>query len=182
MRVFLTGGTGLIGRGLVAELVARGDTPVILTRQADRTRTKAAFKGCEIVQGDPAHHGGWESAVDGCEGVINLVGHNIFGQRWSPDVKRKIRDSRVFGTEHVVQAIDRAASRPKVLVQASAIGYYGPHGDESLNEAARPPARTSWPTSAASGRTPRSRSRGSASAWRRSGPASYWPVATGRSP
>jgi uncharacterized protein len=136
MRVFLTGGTGVIGRRLGRALIGRGDIPVILTRRADQARLKPVFKGAEVVQGDPAVTGGWDVAVDGCDAVINLVGHNIFAERWSPDVKRKIRDSRLRGTENIVGAIARAASRPRVLVQASAIGYYGPCGDDELPESA----------------------------------------------
>ncbi len=76
----------------------------------------------------------WEWAVDGCDAVINLVGQNLFGQRWSPEIKRKIRDSRVYATEYVVKAVESASIRPKVFVQGSAVGYYGPHGDEELTE------------------------------------------------
>lgn len=76
--------------------------------------------------------------VDGCDAVVNLVGHNLFAQRWSDEVKAKIRDSRVVATEHVVEAIARASNRPKTLVQASAIGYYGPTGDEELTEDSKP--------------------------------------------
>jgi uncharacterized protein len=134
MRVFLTGGTGLIGRNLARRLLERGDQPVILTREADKFRREPANRPFQVVQGDPMVPGGWESAVDGCDAVVNLVGHNLFAERWNTKVKRKIRDSRVLSTEHVVAAIARARSQPKVLVQASAIGYYGPHGDEPLNE------------------------------------------------
>lgn len=134
MRVFITGGTGSIGRGLVARLKDRGDQPVVLSRQADRARMRPSYKGVEVVQGDPAIVGGWERAVDGCDAVVNLAGHNIFADRWSPEVKRKIRDSRVETTENVVGAIAKAARPPKVLVSASAIGFYGPHGDEELTE------------------------------------------------
>ena len=134
MRVFITGGTGLIGRNLVRRLLARGDQPVVLSRNADRVRRAPEMRPVQVVQGDPSSSGGWESAVDGCDAVVNLVGHNLFAERWSPSVKRKIRDSRVYSTEHVVAAIGKAQTRPKVLVQASAIGFYGPHGDEALTE------------------------------------------------
>src|SRR4051794_20246406 len=138
MRVFVTGGTGLIGRRLVRRLAERGDRPVVLSRQADRARLDPALKGIEFVQGDPTASGGWEAAIDGCDAVINLVGHNVFAQRWSDEVKRKLRDSRVFGTEHIVEAIRAARVRPKALVQGSAIGYYGPRGDEELIESSPP--------------------------------------------
>lgn len=138
MRVLLTGGSGLIGRRLVRRLVDRGDQPVILTRRADPARLNPALKGAEVVQGDPTAPGPWDAAVDGCDAVLNLVGHNLFARRWDAEVKRKIRESRVAATENVVSAIARAADRPKVLVQASAIGYYGPRGDEELAEDAPP--------------------------------------------
>src|SRR3954470_22093493 len=134
MRVFITGGSGLIGRHLVRRLVERGDQPVILSRRSDQIRRDPALRGIAVVQGDPSTSGRWESELDGCDAVINLVGHNVFAERWNAQIKRKIRDSRVYSTENVVAAIEKAKSRPKVLVQASALGYYGPHGDEELTE------------------------------------------------
>ncbi|HEY2157683.1 MAG TPA: TIGR01777 family oxidoreductase [Isosphaeraceae bacterium] len=134
MRVFLTGGTGLIGRRLVQRLVERGDEPVILSRRADEVRREKAFRSLRFVQGDPTQSGAWEEAIDGCDAVINLAGHNLFSERWNERVKHLIRDSRVHATERVVKAIAEADTKPKVLVQASAIGYYGPHGDEELTE------------------------------------------------
>ncbi len=138
MRVFVTGGTGLIGRRVCQRLIDRGDRPVILSRRADRARLNPALRGAEIVQGDPVAPGAWETALDGCDAVVNLVGHNLFAERWDAEVKRKIRDSRIRATEHVVTAIARASTRPTILVQASAIGYYGPHGDEELTESSPP--------------------------------------------
>ena len=96
------------------------------------------MRGVQVIQGDPSTPGAWETALDGCDGVINLVGQNLFAERWSVETKRKIRDSRVYSTENVVAAIGRAITKPKVLVQASAIGFYGPHGDEALDETSAP--------------------------------------------
>jgi uncharacterized protein (TIGR01777 family) len=138
MRVFVTGGTGLIGRRLVERLAERGDQPVILSRRADQVRRNPAMRDYTVIQGDPSSPGGWEQAIDGCDAVVNLVGHNIFAERWDAEVKRKIRDSRVYSTEHIVAAISRARSRPRVLVQASAIGYYGSRGDEAITESSAP--------------------------------------------
>ncbi|MHC5538699.1 TIGR01777 family oxidoreductase [Singulisphaera rosea] len=140
MRVFITGGTGLIGRVLSRRLVERGDAPVILTRQAEKARLDPGLKGFEFVQGDPTSRGPWMEAVEGCEAVVNLVGHGVFSKRWDPGTKQAIRDSRIDGTSNVVDAIASAKVMPKVLVQASAIGYYGPHGDEELTEASPPGA------------------------------------------
>lgn len=138
MRVLVTGGTGLIGRRLAQRLAARGDQPVILSRQADRARLNPALRGFEIVQGDPTVHGAWETAVSGCDAVVNLAGENLFARRWTSESRKRIRDSRVYATHQVVDAIAHAPSRPRVLVQASAIGYYGPRGDEELMEDSAP--------------------------------------------
>jgi len=134
MRVFITGGTGLIGRHLARKLVERGDHPVILTRNADHYRRDPSIRGWELISGDPTSVGRWQEAIDGCDAVVNLAGHNLFVDRWNTQVKRRIRDSRVYGTERVVDAIARARQAPKVLVQGSAIGYYGNQGETDLTE------------------------------------------------
>ncbi|AMV39431.1 NAD-dependent epimerase/dehydratase family protein [Planctomyces sp. SH-PL62] len=136
MRIFITGGSGLIGTHLVRRLLEAGDRPVVVSRRADELRRDPATRDYEVLQGDPTAPGPWQQAVDGCDAVVNLVGHNVFAQRWNSEVKRKIRDSRVDGTEHVVAAISVARARPQVLVQGSATGYYGPRGDEELDESA----------------------------------------------
>jgi len=134
MRVFITGGSGLIGRHLAQSLLAGGHHVLILSRHSDAVRRKPEFREFQIVHGDPTAEGRWQGEVDGCDAVVNLAGHNLFAERWNSEIRRKIRDSRVYGTEHVVSAIRRARNRPRVLVQASAIGYYGPHGDEEITE------------------------------------------------
>jgi uncharacterized protein len=137
MRVFITGGTGMIGTRLVRHLRGRHDV-VVLTRHPAKAHERLE-SGCTIVEGDPTQAGGWMESVGECDAVVNLAGENIFNHRWNDEVKTAIRDSRVRGTENVVQALARAprdaAGRPKVLVNASAVGYYGPHGDEELTEA-----------------------------------------------
>ena len=135
MRVFITGGTGLIGRRLMARLIERGDEPVILSRRSDEVRRTKSMRGISVVQGDPTSTGlGWEEHLEGCDAVVNLAGENLFKHRWSSSFKRKIRDSRVLATENVVKAIRGCVQKPKVLVQGSAIGYYGTHDDEELTE------------------------------------------------
>ncbi len=143
MRVFITGGTGLIGTRLVRRLLGRGDTVVTLTRRPAAARERLGA-GCTLVEGDPMQPGQWMDAVADCDAVINLAGENIFGKRWDPAFKELLRASRVRSTENVVQALARnprtAAGIPKVLVNASAIGHYGPHGDEELTEESGPGA------------------------------------------
>jgi uncharacterized protein len=134
MRVFIAGGSGLIGRHLAKDLLEAGHHPVILSRHADAVRRDRAMWPYQVVHGDPTAAGPWQEHVDGCDAVVNLAGHSIFADRWNAHIKRKIRDSRVYSAEHLVSAITSARSRPKVYVQGSAIGYYGPHGDEELTE------------------------------------------------
>lgn len=138
MRVFIAGGTGLIGTRLARELRSRGDRPVVLTRRASGVGDRDEFRGVEVVQGDPTTPGDWQAAVDGCDAVVNLAGANIFSKRWSAEVKRTIRESRVRSTEHLAQAVRRASRRPSTFVLGSAIGYYGPTGDEELTESSPP--------------------------------------------
>lgn len=140
MRVFVTGGTGLVGKPLVEALLRRGDDVVLLTRDASKARPKfeksdlgAAPGKLSFVDGDPARPEGWQASVDGCDGVVNLAGEPVMG-RWTDQKKRKIRDSRVEATRAVVQAIRKAASPPKVLVSTSAVGYYGNTWDQTITE------------------------------------------------
>jgi uncharacterized protein len=134
MRVFITGGTGLIGKQIVHRLLDRGDEPIVLSRRANEVRRDPSWRKVPVIQGDPTVPGNWDSALDDCHAVINLVGRGIFANRWNLRIKRLIRDSRVYSTTHVVEALGRAHHQPKVLVQASAIGYYGTHDDEILTE------------------------------------------------
>ena len=137
MRVFVTGGTGLVGGRLVKKLLGRGDQVVLLTRQpADQVRGR--FPGVEVVCGDPVKSGPWQDTAADCDGVVHLAGENLFARRWNADVKKLLVASRVEGTRNVVTALSRKPSgadgRRKVLVSASAIGIYGPTGNEELDE------------------------------------------------
>jgi uncharacterized protein len=136
MRIFLTGGTGVIGSRLLPRLRQRGDQVVLLTRRPDAASKLGA--SCEVVTGDPTQTGGWQDKAAACDAMINLAGENLFAHRWSSQFKNVLRDSRVKATENCVQAIAkqprRADGSPKVLINGSAIGYYGPHGDEELDE------------------------------------------------
>ncbi len=134
MRVLIAGGSGLIGRHLARSLLDRGHEVVILSRHADVVRRNPDMWPFQVIPGDPTIAGHWQAEVDGCDAVVNLAGHNIFAGRWTPEIKRKIRDSRVYGASHLAAAIKQSSRRPKVLVHGSAIGYYGPHGDEELDE------------------------------------------------
>jgi NAD dependent epimerase/dehydratase family enzyme len=137
MRIFVTGGTGLVGSRLVAALVARGDVPVVLTRDPNKAQQKLA-PTVQILGGDPRRPGPWMESVSSCDGVIHLAGAGVFDERWSPKFKRTLVESRTLSTQNVVEALRRHPLRedgsPRVLVSTSAVGYYGPHGDEFLTE------------------------------------------------
>lgn len=141
MRIFLMGGTGLVGSRLIQRLQARSDEVVLLTRRPDVA--KARWQGSvTTVEGDPTQAGGWMQAVDDCDAVINLVGEGIFNRRWNADFIALLRNSRIQSTANVVQALKNKphnpAGQPKVLINASAIGYYGAHGAEEIDEDSPP--------------------------------------------
>lgn len=141
MRVFVTGGTGLVGSRLVEHLLARGDDPIILTRRPDAARARWRER-CPIVAGDPARAGEWMGVVRDCDAVVNLAGENLFARRWSAAFKEQLRSSRLEATANVARALAEHPRRPdgtpKLLANASAVGYYGPRGEEELDEAAPP--------------------------------------------
>src|SRR5262245_8069967 len=141
MRVFVTGGTGLVGGRLVSKLLERGDQVVVLTRRFAHARQALGTK-VELVEGDPMKSGDWSARIDDCDGVVHLAGENVFARRWSESFKQMLIDSRVHSTRNIAQALMRRPRRgdgsPKVLVNASAIGFYGPHGNEGLIEQSPP--------------------------------------------
>jgi uncharacterized protein (TIGR01777 family) len=141
MRIFLTGGTGLVGTRLVKRLVDRGDEVVVLTRRPAPAR-ELLGPAVTAVEGDPAVSGEWMAKAMACDGVINLAGENLFARRWDESFKKVLIDSRVNSTQNVARALAQAPRRTdgtsKVLVSASAVGIYGPHRDEELTEGTPP--------------------------------------------
>jgi uncharacterized protein (TIGR01777 family) len=142
MRVFITGGTGLIGVRLIRALRNRGDEVVVLSRRPDAWQRVG--QDVQVIIGDPTQPGPWQERLAECDAVVNLAGAGIFDHRWNEAYKAAIRDSRVRATENVAAALakqpTRADGSPKVLVNGSAVGYYGPHGDEELTEDSPPGA------------------------------------------
>jgi uncharacterized protein (TIGR01777 family) len=141
MRVFMTGATGLVGTRLVKRLLARGEEVVALTRRPAVARDLFG-SGVTAIEGDPAKPGDWMTSVASCDSVISLVGENIFGRRWNAAFKQVLVESRVKSTQNVAQALTASPRRSdgsaKAFVTASAIGFYGPHGDEELTETSPP--------------------------------------------
>jgi uncharacterized protein (TIGR01777 family) len=131
-RIAVTGATGLIGRRLVTALRGRGDEVTVLSRDPEGA---GASLGVEAVAWRPEEHAAPAHALSGRDAVVHLAGENV-AQRWSSEAKRRIRASRETGTRNLVAGLRAAEVRPSVLVCASAVGYYGPHGDEILDESA----------------------------------------------
>ena len=135
MNIVITGGTGFLGRPLADALAADGHAVVVLTRGAGTRRTN----GVRLEPWTPdGETGSWAREIDGADAVVNLAGESIAGRRWSPEQKNKILDSRVKGTRSIASAIARANRPPAVLISGSAVGYYGPRGDEFVAEETPP--------------------------------------------
>lgn len=133
MRVLISGGTGLIGRALTRALVDRGDEVVILSRSPQRHAAHLP-QGVQLLAWDGRTPTGWGEIVNTVDAVVNLAGANIAEGRWTAARKRVIRESRLHAGHALVEAIRDATSKPHVLIQASAVGYYGPRGDEIVTE------------------------------------------------
>ncbi len=138
MRVTITGATGLIGSALVRRLRERGDEVTVLSRNADRARERL---GGDVVSvgWDPDDAPAPVAALAGRDGVVHLAGENL-AQRWTKAAKRRILASRELGTRNLVAGLAAAEPRPRALVSSSGVGYYGPRGDEPLDEQT-PPGR-----------------------------------------
>jgi uncharacterized protein len=133
--VFVTGATGLIGRALCTALRARGDRVIGLSRSAESARRLPP--GVEVELGDPTSAGPWQEALARAELCVNLAGEPL-DARWNEERKRRFWTSRVEATRNVAAVL--AERGPAVLVNASAVGYYGDRGDEVLVEGS-PPGR-----------------------------------------
>lgn len=140
MRILITGGTGLIGRALTESLAADQHEVIVLSRNPDPNTKLPA--GARIVRWDARTSAGWGELADGAGAIINLAGASIAGsglfpfllERWSSKRKRLILQSRIDAGQAVVQAIQEAKKKPGVLIQTSAVGYYGVARDEELSE------------------------------------------------
>ena len=140
MRLFITGATGLVGRRLVVERLGRGDQVVVLSRSPDRAGrlfAAVANPNVSVVEGNPAAPGPWQQKVDGCDAVVHLAGAGIADQRWSDTYKEALVQSRVDSTHQIVTAIADASAPPHILVNASAIGFYGATGAVPVDETGR---------------------------------------------
>jgi uncharacterized protein len=134
MKIVLAGASGFLGRALVQALTRDGHELVRLSR-----RPKEGAAGIrEVVWQPDGTARAWASVVDGTNAVVNLAGESIGEGRWTARRKAALIASRLLSTRSLVAAIDGATARPSLLVSSSAVGYYGPRGDEKLTEADGP--------------------------------------------
>jgi uncharacterized protein (TIGR01777 family) len=128
VHVVLAGGSGFLGRALRARLVRDGYQVITFTRRPRAGSTD------EVAWQPDGTMGPWASALEGAAAVVNLAGAGIADRRWNDARKRALRDSRVLPTRSLTAAIQAASRPPSLLLQGSAVGYYGPHGDEVVTE------------------------------------------------
>jgi uncharacterized protein (TIGR01777 family) len=126
MKILITGATGLIGTALQPSLRAKGHELLLASRSEPKNE--------EFIQWDPSAGFSEPERLEGIDAVIHLAGESISALRWTDEKKKAIRDSRVLGTRSVVDAIAELNEGPRVLIAASAIGFYGDRGDEELTE------------------------------------------------
>ena len=132
MKVAITGATGFVGSRLVEQLQAQGHQPLILTRNLDAALK--TFPNLEVVAYTPTESGPWQDVISGCDAVVNLAGEPIAESRWTAKQKQKILNSRQLSTQKLVEAIAKASLKPTVLVNASAIGFYGTSETATFDE------------------------------------------------
>lgn len=136
MKIIISGGTGLIGRALAQSLLQDGHDVVALTRGVDPLKGLPA--GIQTAKWDGCTADGWGHLADGADVIVNLAGANLAGGRWSERRKRVILESRTHAGAAVVAALQQATTKPRLLIQASAVGHYGPSDAQFLGEGALP--------------------------------------------
>ncbi len=136
MKIVIAGGTGFLGRSLADALAREPATlqhdVIILTRQ--RVSSGRPSQPRLLTWAPSGAVGPWAAELDGASAVVNLAGESIAGRRWSDAQKQRILDSRRLATRSLVSAIRQATRPPLVFVSSSAVGYYGPRGDEIVTE------------------------------------------------
>jgi uncharacterized protein (TIGR01777 family) len=136
MKIIIAGGSGFLGRPLAAALAGEGHEIVTLTRGGAASRNPERSRA--VTWTPNGGTGAWAAEIDGAGAVVNLAGESIAGKRWSEAQKRRILDSRVDATRSLTTAIKAARKPPPVFVSGSAVGYYGPRGDEKVPEPTPP--------------------------------------------
>jgi len=124
MKIIVAGGSGFIGKALIQNLLAQKHTVVLLTR-SQKANQPPARGAVHVAQWDGENLGKWTEQLEGADAVVNLSGESIAAKRWTAPQKRKIVESRIRTTRAIVKAISQTKAKPKLLINASAIGFYG---------------------------------------------------------
>lgn len=132
MRVVITGATGFIGQALCREL--HGDYELVALSRDSRKASGIVGDYARVAEWDGRSTGGWAHEIEGAQAVVNLAGEGIASGRWSRAKKASILQSRTHAARAILDAIESAKDKPKVFIQASAVGFYGARGDEVLDE------------------------------------------------
>ena len=135
MRIVVSGGTGFIGRALCASLCQEGHRVTLLTRRREEAQ-RSCGSIVTAVEWNGREAGAWEPCLEGADAVINLAGAPLADERWTEARKRLLSESRVLSTRLLAEAMSRRTSKPRTLVSASGIGYYGASDDRVLDEGA----------------------------------------------
>jgi uncharacterized protein (TIGR01777 family) len=128
VRIVIAGGTGFLGQKLGTRLRDEGHRIQTLTRRPARTDDEITWNPDGSAGALPAH-------LEGADAIVNLAGENLAGGRWTAARKRALVTSRVLPTRTIARAVAACRQPPRVFISASAVGYYGPHGDEPVTEA-----------------------------------------------
>lgn len=141
MKIILAGGSGLIGRALTESLASDGHEVIILSRSPEKV--KPLPNAAHAIAWDARTLGAWHHEIDGADAIVNLTGANLKGEgflptRWTAKRKKVLLESRIQAAAALIEAVKSSAKNPPLFVQSSAIGYYGPLGDEAISEEARP--------------------------------------------
>ncbi len=137
MRVMVTGATGFVGKQLCRRLLREGHAVTALSRDAARA---SSVLGSEVtcLSWGGADDRKWRNALGSVEGIVHLAGESVAAERWTPEYKRKIYDSRIQTTRTLVDAMRTDAAGGSAIICASAVGFYGDRADETLTESSPP--------------------------------------------
>lgn len=137
MNIVVTGATGFLGKEIVGELLRSGHRVTVLTRDVTKAKARMDSRAEPVAWGEGTSES-WKKSVSESDAVIHLAGESVAGERWTPEYKRKLRSSRVTPTRALVNAIAEGEHKPKVLISASAVGFYGDRKEELLTEKSAP--------------------------------------------
>ena len=140
MKLLLTGCTGFIGRELIPLLIKEGHCLTVISRQSkEKLKAIANDQSINVIQMNPAKSSSWDKeeiqdSLKNCEGIINLAGEPIAEKRWTNDHCKEITNSRIETTKNLIKNLRNLRKPPKVLINASAIGFYGSHPQTEFTE------------------------------------------------